>query len=453
MRRRILGIETEFGITCTFRGQRRLSPDEVARYLFRRVVSWGRSSNVFLRNGSRLYLDVGSHPEYATAECDDLPTLIAHDKAGEQILQDLVADAESRLADEGIGGDIYLFKNNTDSAGNSYGCHENYLITRAGEFSKIADGLIPFLVTRQLIAGAGKIVQSARGTASYHLSQRADHIWEGVSSATTRSRPIINTRDEPHADAEKFRRLHVIVGDSNMSETTTMLKVGSAALVLEMIEAGVPLRDFSFENPIRAIREISHDLTGRKPVRLAGGGEVSALAAQQDYYARAVDFVARRGSDPVTDRVLGLWGRVLDAVESRDMSSVDTEIDWVIKKKLLDSYARRHDLPLDHPRIAQLDLTYHDVRPGRGLYSLLAARGQAARVVDDAEIDKATVQPPQTTRAKLRGDFVAAAQDAGRDYTVDWVHLKLNDQAQRTVLLKDPFEAVDERVDRLIAAM
>ncbi|MEP6981467.1 MAG: proteasome accessory factor PafA2 family protein, partial [Nakamurella sp.] len=257
MQRRIMGIETEFGITCTFKGQRRLSPDEVARYLFRRVVSWGRSSNVFLRNGSRLYLDVGSHPEYATAECDDLYTLIAHDKAGERILQDLVVDAEARLQEEGVGGDIYLFKNNTDSAGNSYGCHENFLIARQGEFSRISDGLIPFLVTRQLIVGAGKVLQTPRG-ATYCLSQRAEHIWEGVSSATTRSRPIINTRDEPHADAERFRRLHVIVGDSNMSQTTTLLKVGSAALVLEMIEAGVPLRDFTFENPIRAIREISN---------------------------------------------------------------------------------------------------------------------------------------------------------------------------------------------------
>ena len=315
MQRRIMGIETEFGITCTFHGQRRLSPDEVARYLFRRVVSWGRSSNVFLRNGSRLYLDVGSHPEYATAECDDLPTLIAHDKAGERILQDLVVDAEARLAEEGIGGDIYLFKNNTDSAGNSYGCHENFLIARGGEFARIADGLIPFLVTRQLIAGAGKVLQSPRG-ASYCLSQRADHIWEGVSSATTRSRPIINTRDEPHADAERYRRLHVIVGDSNMSETTTLLKVGSAALVLEMIEAGVPLRDFTFENPIRAIREISHDITGRRPVRLAGGGDICALDAQTDYYERAVEYVEKRGSDPVTERVLDLWRRTLQRVQS-----------------------------------------------------------------------------------------------------------------------------------------
>ncbi|MDT7629084.1 MAG: proteasome accessory factor, partial [Pseudonocardiales bacterium] len=225
MQRRIFGVETEFGVTCTFHGQRRLSPDEVARYLFRRVVSWGRSSNVFLRNGSRLYLDVGSHPEYATAECDSLTQLVAHDKAGERILEDLLVDAERRLVDEGIGGDIYLFKNNTDSAGNSYGCHENFLVGRHGEFSRLADVLIPFLVTRQLICGAGKVLQTPRG-AVYCVSQRAEHIWEGVSSATTRSRPIINTRDEPHADAERYRRLHVIVGDSNMNEATTLLKVG-----------------------------------------------------------------------------------------------------------------------------------------------------------------------------------------------------------------------------------
>ena len=261
MDRRIFGLETEYGVTCTYRGQRRLSPDEVARYLFRRVVSWGRSSNVFLRNGARLYLDVGSHPEYATPECDSLVDLVVHDRAGERILEGLLVDAEKRLHDEGIAGEIYLFKNNTDSAGNSYGCHENYLVSRHGEFGRLADILIPFLVTRQLICGAGKVLQTPRG-AVYCLSQRAEHIWEGVSSATTRSRPIINTRDEPHADAERYRRLHVIVGDSNMNEVTTLLKVGSADIVLRMIEAGVVMRDLTLENPIRAIREVSHDITG-----------------------------------------------------------------------------------------------------------------------------------------------------------------------------------------------
>ena len=338
MQRRIYGVETEFGVTCTFHGQRRLSPDEVARYLFRRVVSWGRSSNVFLRTGARLYLDVGSHPEYATAECDTLAQLVSHDKAGERILEDLLVDAERRLVDEGIGGDIYLFKNNTDSAGNSYGCHENYLVARAGEFSRIADVLLPFLVTRQLICGAGKVLQTPRG-AVYCLSQRAEHIWEGVSSATTRSRPIINTRDEPHADAERYRRLHVIVGDSNMCETTTLLKVGSATLVLEMIEAGVQFRDFTLDNPIRAIREISHDLTGRRTVRLAGGREASALDIQREYHSRAVEHLAARGSeDPAMTRVVELWGRTLDAVEAQNLSLIDREIDWAIKHRLVERY-------------------------------------------------------------------------------------------------------------------
>jgi proteasome accessory factor A len=452
MQRRIFGIETEFGVTCTFHGQRRLSPDEVARYLFRRVVSWGRSSNVFLRNGSRLYLDVGSHPEYATAECDDLAQLVTHDKAGERILEDLLVDAERRLADEGIGGDIFLFKNNTDSAGNSYGCHENYLVARAGEFSRIADVLLPFLVTRQLVCGAGKVLQTPRG-AVYCLSQRAEHIWEGVSSATTRSRPIINTRDEPHADAERYRRLHVIVGDSNMSEVTTLLKVGTANLVLEMVEEGVAFRDFTLDNPIRAIREISHDLTGRRGVRLAGGREASALDIQREYYARAADHIARRGSDPLTDRVMELWDRTLGAVERQDLGLIDREIDWAIKHRLVERYRAKHRMDLSNPRIAQIDLAYHDIRRGRGLFDLLQRKALVDRVTDDGEIEAAKDTPPATTRAKLRGDFIAAAQAAGRDFTVDWVHLKLNDQAQRTVLCKDPFRAVDERVERLIASL
>ncbi|GAA1227705.1 Pup--protein ligase [Prauserella halophila] len=452
MQRRIFGIETEFGVTCTFHGQRRLSPDEVARYLFRRVVSWGRSSNVFLSNGSRLYLDVGSHPEYATAECDDLTQLVTHDKAGERILEDLLVDAERRLADEGIGGDIFLFKNNTDSAGNSYGCHENYLVTRAGEFSRIADVLLPFLVTRQLISGAGKVLQTPRG-AVYCLSQRAEHIWEGVSSATTRSRPIINTRDEPHADAERYRRLHVIVGDSNMAEPTTLLKVGTAHLVLEMIEQGVQFRDFSLDNPIRAIREISHDMTGRRQVRLAGGREASALEIQREYYARAVQHVEETGASPLMHRVVDLWGRALDAVEQQDYSLVDTEIDWAIKHRFVERYRAKHNLDLSDPRVAQLDLAYHDIRRGRGVFDLLQRKGLVQRVTDDGEVEAAKDTPPQSTRAKLRGDFIAAAQQAGRDFTVDWVHLKLNDQAQRTVLCKDPFRAVDERVDRLINSL
>jgi proteasome accessory factor A len=450
--RRIVGLENEYGVTCTFRGQRRLSPDEVARYLFRRVVSWGRSSNVFLKNGARLYLDVGSHPEYATPECDSLETLVAHDKAGERILEGLVVDAEKRLHDEGIAGDIYLFKNNTDSAGNSYGCHENYLVNRHGEFSRLADILIPFLVTRQLICGAGKVLQTPRG-AVFCVSQRAEHIWEGVSSATTRSRPIINTRDEPHADAERYRRLHVIVGDSNMNEATTMLKVGSADLVLRMLEQGVVFRDLTLENPIRAIREISHDLTGTRAVRLAAGRTASALDIQREYYHRAVDFVERTSGDPSDKRVLELWGRTLDAVASQDLTLIEREIDWATKYRLIERYRAKNGLPLSSPRVAQLDLAYHDISRSRGLYYLLQRKSAVDRVVSDLAIFEAKSVPPQTTRAKLRGDFIKRAQEKRRDFTVDWVHLKLNDQAQRTVLCKDPYRSVDERVEKLIASM
>jgi proteasome accessory factor A len=452
MDRRIFGLENEYGVTCTFHGQRRLSPDEVARYLFRRVVSWGRSSNVFLRNGARLYLDVGSHPEYATPECDNVVDLVTHDKAGERTLEGLLVDAERRLREEGIAGDIYLFKNNTDSAGNSYGCHENYLVARQGEFGRLADVLIPFLVTRQIICGAGKVLATPRG-AVYCVSQRAEHIWEGVSSATTRSRPIINTRDEPHADAERFRRLHVIVGDSNMAETTTMLKAGSTDLVLRMIEAGIVLRDLTLENPIRAIREVSHDPTGRHKVRLANGREASALEIQEEYLTKARDFVDRRGPDPVTERVLELWERTVRAVSTGDLSLVEREIDWVIKHRLIERYRVKHSLALSSPRIAQIDLAYHDVNRGRGLYYLLERRGEVERVTRDLDIFEAKSVPPQTTRARLRGEFIKRAQEKRRDFTVDWVHLKLNDQAQRTVLCKDPFRSVDDRVDKLIASM
>jgi proteasome accessory factor A len=453
MDRRIFGLENEYGVTCTFRGQRRLSPDEVARYLFRRVVSWGRSSNVFLKNGARLYLDVGSHPEYATPECDNVTELVTHDKAGERILEGLLVDAERRLHEEGIAGDVYLFKNNTDSAGNSYGCHENYLVARHGEFSRLADILIPFLVTRQLICGAGKVLQTPRG-AVYCVSQRAEHIWEGVSSATTRSRPIINTRDEPHADAERYRRLHVIVGDSNMSETTMLLKVGATDLVLRMIEAGTVMRDLTLENPIRAIREVSHDITGQRKVRLASGREASALEVQQEYYEKAVDFCERRGIRTGTvERVLELWGRTLDAVRTEELDRIETEIDWVMKYRLIERYRAKNNITMSHPRIAQIDLAYHDIHRRRGLYYLLEKRGQAARVCNDLKIFEGKSVPPQTTRARLRGDFIRRAQEQRRDFTVDWVHLKLNDQAQRTVLCKDPFRSVDDRVEKLIAGM
>ncbi|HEY3702631.1 MAG TPA: Pup--protein ligase [Acidimicrobiales bacterium] len=449
MERRIFGLENEYGVTCTLRGQRRLSPDEVARYLFRRVVSWGRSSNVFLENGARLYLDVGSHPEYATPECDSISDLVAHDKAGERILEHLLLSAEQRLREEGIRGVIYLFKNNTDSAGNSYGCHENYLTSRRDDFGHYAEVLIPFFVTRQIYAGAGKVLQTARG-AMFCISQRAEHIWEGVSSATTRSRPIINTRDEPHADAERFRRLHVIVGDSNMSEYSTFLKVGATSILLRMLEdPAAVLRDMTLENPIRAIREISHDTSCRRRVRLANGREASALDIQGEYLLRARRYAEQKGLDPLEEKALEMWEHCLEGIE-KDPFTLDRECDWVIKHRLIERYRQRHGLSLSHPKVALLDLQYHDVSRERGLFYRLQNRDEVDRTCTDDAIEAAIDRPPQTTRARLRGEFIKKAKDRRRDFTVDWVHLKLNDQAQRTVLLKDPFRARDERVEKLI---
>jgi proteasome accessory factor A len=450
--RRIFGIETEYGVTCTLRGQRRLSPDEVARYLFRKVVSWGRSSNVFLENGARLYLDVGSHPEYATPECDSILECVTHDRAGERVLENLVSGAEQRLRDEGIRGTIYLFKNNIDSAGNSYGCHENYLTARSDDLSHYAETLIPFLVSRQIFTGAGHIMQTARGPI-YSIAQRAEHIWEGVSSATTRSRPIINTRDDPHADSERFRRLHVIVGDSNMSEYTNFVKIGSAACVLRMIEDPVTvLRDLTLENPIRAIRDISHDLTCRRKVRLASGRELSALDIQRELLDRALRFADQRGFSPEEQRALEMWEHCIVALEN-DPMKLDREVDWVIKYRLIEEFRARHGLLLDDPRVHMLDLQYHDIDQQRGVFYKMQARGLVERVCDDADIERARDIAPQTTRARLRGEFIKRAKERKRDFTVDWVHLKLNDQAQRTVLCKDPFKSHDDRVDKLIASL
>ena len=452
MDRRIFGLENEYGVTCTLRGQRRLSPDEVARYLFRRVVSWGRSSNVFLANGARLYLDVGSHPEYATPECDSIHDLVVHDKAGERILEQLLASAEQRLREEGIRGVIYLFKNNTDSAGNSYGCHENYLTSRQDDFSHYVEVLIPFFVSRQIFAGAGKVLQTARG-AMFCISQRAEHIWEGVSSATTRSRPIINTRDEPHADAERYRRLHVIVGDSNMSEYANFVKIGTTSILLRMLEDRmVTFRDMTLENPIRAIREISHDMTCTRRVRLANGREASALEIQSEYLNRALRYADTKGLNPLEQQALDMWEHCLTGIE-KDPLSLDRECDWVIKHNLIEAYRERHGLALTDPKVALMDLQYHDVNRDRGLFYRMQQRGMVDRICTDEEIDLAIDQPPQTTRARLRGEFIRRAKERKRDYTVDWVHLKLNDQAQRTVLCKDPFKSRDERVEKLIASL
>jgi proteasome accessory factor A len=452
MERRIFGLENEYGVTCTLEGQRRLNPDDVARYLFRRIVNSGRSSNLFLENGARLYLDVGSHPEYATPECDSIHELVVHDKAGERHLDALALATEERLANEGVPGTVYVFKNNTDSSGQSYGCHENYLTTRTDDARGYAETLIPFFVSRQVYAGAGKVLRTPRG-AVYCMSQRADHIWEDVSSATTRSRPIINTRDEPHSDAERYRRLHVIVGDSNMSEYATFLKVGAAAIVLRMHEdPSVVLRDMTLENAVRAIREISHDPTCKRRVRLANGRSLTAVEIQSEYLERAIRYRDGHGLPARESQALDMWQHCIEAL-GKDPFTLDRECDWVIKHKVIEGYRVRNNLRLDDPKVALLDLQYHDIRRGRGVFDKAQSKGLVERTTADSEIETAVTTPPQTTRARLRGEFVKRATEACRDFSVDWVHLKINDIHPRTVICKDPFKSHDDRVDRLIAML
>lgn len=457
--RRIMGIETEYGITSSASGdQRKMTPDEIARILFRPVVDEYSSSNIFHPNASRLYLDVGSHPEVATAECDSLTQLINYERAGDRVVNDLALRAEETLAAEQQPRAVYLFKNNVDSAGNSYGCHENYLISRHVVLKDLGVALLPFMITRQLICGAGKI-QPARGEEPAHflLSQRADQVWEGVSSATTRSRPIINTRDEPHGDSKRFRRMHVIVGDSNMSEPTLALKVGSALLMLEMLEAGFDVPRFEVVDPIHHIREIARDTTGRTPLPLADGSTITALEVQQALCDAARRWLNERedAGTPSAEmaRVVDLWERTLHAIETQDFSGVDREIDWVIKRGLLDRYRDRLGGEWGHPKLAQIDLTYHDIRPGRGLFSILESRGMVERWTTDEAIAKCINTPPQTTRAKLRGQFLAEARRLGSNVTVDWTRLKVNRPEPMTEEFSDPFVSEDPRLQALLDYM
>ena len=447
-----MGVETEFGLTAIREGSAVLGAEAIARYLFKPVVAQYRSTNVFTDNAARLYLDVGAHPEYATAECDSLTQLLNHDKAGELVFNELAGEAEKILAAEGIGGDIYLFKNNVDSVGNSYGTHENYLISRSLSLKHFGKRLLPFLITRQLLCGAGMIKDG-----QFVLSQRADQVWEGVSSATTRTRPIINTRDEPHGDSSRFRRMHVIVGDSNMAEPSFALKVGSTQLVIEMLEADWEIPAFDVAEPIKHIKEIAADPTGLTPLMLKDGRTVTALEVQRAVLEAARLWLAQRPDEGTPNdelaRVVDLWGRVLKAVDTQDFSTVNREIDWVIKRELLERYRKRLGGDWSHPKLAQIDLAYHDIHRDRGLYYLLERKGLVERWTTDEAIAAAAHTAPETTRAHLRAAFLSEARRLGAHYTVDWVHLKVDRPVPQTVDLQDPFATEDARVEGLINYM
>ncbi len=460
--RRIIGVETEYGITCapTADGPPPMNADHAARELFDPVVQRSRSSNVFTRGGARLYLDVGSHPEFATAECDRLEDVLAQDRAGELVMADLAEQANARLAATGVPGRIHLLKNNRDAEGNGFGCHENYLVRRRGDFWNDARTLIPHLVTRQILVGAGHIAaagdtrRAADGLRAYVFSQRADQMWDAVSSATTRARPLINTRDEPHADAERYRRMHVIVGDSNIAQGSTLLKVAAMDLLLDYLEHGGELGDLALADPMRAIRDTCHDMSGGVLLERSDGRTITPLEVQAEHLGRLRDHVAQGVEvTALHEAALELWERGLQALRLQQPELVDTELDWAVKHRLLTRYCQRHDTDLTDPRVSRLALAYHDVSPSRGLRLRLEGAGLMRRLVGEETCRAAVTTAPATTRAHLRGAVIGRARDLRRDLSADWVNLRLDDGRTPPVALRDPFSAVDERVDALIAAM
>ena len=454
-----MGIETEYGLMCasTEGGTPPLDPEETAAELFRAVLESGLSTNAFLANGARLYLDVGAHPEYATAECRTVADLVAHDRAGELLFAGMAAEANERLAARGVPGRIHLFKNNLDAAGNSYGCHENYLVRRRPDYRARISTMLPFFVPRQIVAGAGCLRRGEDGVTRFAFSQRADQMWDAISSASTRSRPMINTRDEPHGDPELYRRMHVIVGDSNVAEPATALKVAATEALLVLVEDGAVLPGIRLADPVEAIRAASLDLTGRAPLALQGGGVTTPVDVQRRMLEAVLAHYDARGyaADlPEGTRYLfDLWGRAIDAVASGDHAGIATEIDWAAKLALVERYMRRSGAELGDPRLARLDLAYHDVTDA-GLRASMESAGLLRTFTGPGAAERASARPPQNTRAKLRGEFVAKARRLRFDYAVDWTNLRLLEvEGTRTVVLKDPFSSADERVDALMDKM
>jgi proteasome accessory factor A len=449
MKKRIYGLENEFGIAFTCNGRRTLPSEKVVRYLFEKLITTEGFLNVFLENGARFYLDTGCHPEYATPECASPMDVMIYDKAGERILENLLNYAQNKVHEEGFQGELAIFKNNTDFVGNSYGCHENYLADRTADFYYMAEQLIPFLVTRQIFTGAGKVFRTRRGTV-YHISQRAQHIRQKISGTTTNERSIINTRDEPHAIKEKYRRLHIIVGDSNMSEFSTYLKVGTTALVLQMIEDDFLPPIFSLRNPVRAIKDISRDLTCREAVPLNSGKKYSALELQKEYLDLAHRYYSTRPMSPEAADILQKWEYVLAKLEE-DPMQLHHEIDWVIKLHLLQAYGERTNLPPEASgdRMLMLDLQYHDIRREKGLYFLLERKGQVVRLATEEQIEKAMVDPPQNTRAKMRGELIKLAKMKRIPYDLDWNYIRIGYLLNLWVKCNDPFQEENEKVTQL----
>ncbi|MFF1674001.1 depupylase/deamidase Dop, partial [Nocardiopsis flavescens] len=408
-------------------------------------------ANVILTNGARLYVD-HAHPEYSAPEVTNPLDAVLWDKAGERVMADAAARAGSTPGIE----PIQLYKNNTDNKGASYGCHENYLMKRSTPFGDIVRHLVPFFVSRQVVVGAGKVGIGADGQGTgFQLSQRADFFEVEVGLETTLKRPIINTRDEPHADPDKYRRLHVIVGDANLSEISTYLKLGTTSLVLSMIEDGFISVDLSLETPVADLRAVSHDPALAHRVKLRDGRRMTALELQGEYLDQARKYVEDRYGtdvDPDTADVLDRWESVLTRLGGDPMDLAE-ELDWVAKLKVLEGYRSRDGLDWSHPRLQLVDLQYSDVRPDKGIYNRLVARGRIRRLLEEPRVQRAVTEPPEDTRAYFRGRCLAKYADSVAAASWDSVIFDLPgyDSLQRVPTL-EPLRGTKEHVGELLDA-
>jgi Pup amidohydrolase len=406
-------------------------------------------ANVILPNGARYYVD-HAHPEYSTPECSTPRDLVVHDKAGERILERSLIEMQKALPP---GHRIAIYKNNSDGKGNSYGTHENYLVDRATPFGNIVRDLTPFLVSRQVFTGAGKVGGEApwdeRDRHLFQITQRADFFEAEVGLETTLKRPIINTRDEPHADPEKYRRLHVIIGDANMNEVATYLKLGTTALVLKMIEDEY-LPDLTLGNPVSSLHRISRDLTCTETVRLADDRRLTAVQLQWEYLDRAKKYVEQEDDTPANAELLRRWDSVLAALET-DPSMLHRQIDWVAKLRVLDGYRQRDRLEWSDPKLRLIDLQYHDVRSDKGLYYRLADTGKAERLVTDAEIERAIMDPPEDTRAFFRGRCIARYPQAIAAASWDSIIFDTGRETLQRIPMREPLRGTRQHVEQLFA--
>nr|WP_131102407.1 depupylase/deamidase Dop [Streptomonospora litoralis] len=406
-------------------------------------------ANVILTNGARLYVD-HAHPEYSAPEVTNPRDAVLWDKAGERVMADACHRAGSIPGVE----PIQLYKNNTDNKGASYGCHENYLMRRSTPFGDIVRHLIPFFVSRQVVCGSGRVGIGPDGRDSgFQISQRADFFEVEVGLETTLKRPIINTRDEPHADPDKYRRLHVIVGDANMSEISTYLKLGTTAIVLAMVEDGFLNVDLSLETPVADLRAFSHDPSLTHAARLRDGRRMTAVELQRQYLELARKYVQDRfGPDVDADTadILDRWESTLDRLAA-DPMQLSEELDWVAKLKLLESYRSRDSIDWGHHRLQLVDLQYSDVRPDKGLYNRLVARGRMQRLLSEEEVERSITEPPEDTRAYFRGRCLAKYADSVAAASWDSVIFDLpgHDSLQRVPTL-EPLRGTREHVGALL---